>query len=93
MLREVIVKIELKQEEEDDEIVIEILLDSGVIELVISSEFVRKNKFRKKKLNRLIYVRNVDNIFNHKELIEHTVKIELFFKEHKERTEIDVIDR
>jgi len=93
MLREVTVKIELKQEEEDDEIVIEILLDSGVIELVISSEFVRKNKFRKKKLNRPIYVRNVDNIFNHKELIEHTVKIELFFKEHKERTEIDVIDR
>ena len=93
MLREVIVKIELKQEEDDDEIVIEILLDSGVIELVISSEFVRKNKFRKKKLNRLIYVRNVDNIFNHKELIEHTVKIELFFKEHKERTEIDVINR
>jgi len=51
-----------------------------VIELVISSEFARKNKFRKKKLNRPIYVRNVDNTFNYKEPIEHTVKIELFFK-------------
>ena len=80
MLREVTVKIELKQEDDDEEIVVEILLDSGVIELVISSEFARKNKFRKKKLNRPIYVRNVDNTFNYKEPIEHTVKIELFFK-------------
>ena len=40
----------------------------------MSSEFTRKNKFRKKKLNRLIYIRNVDDTFNHEELIEHTVR-------------------
>ena len=51
----------------------EILLDSSVTELVMSSEFVRKNK-----LNRPIYIRNIDDIFNHKELIEHTVEVELF---------------
>ena len=75
ILREVMVKIELKQEDDNEEIVVEILLDSGMIEFIISSKFVRKNKFRKKKLDRLIYVRNVNNIFNHKEPIERTVKI------------------
>jgi len=74
LLREVIVKIGLKQEEDEEEIVVKALLDSGVTGLVMSSEFTRKNKFRKKKLNRLIYVRNVDSTFNHEELIEHTVR-------------------
>jgi len=57
-------------------------------------EFARKNQFRKKKkLDRPIYVRNVNGIFNHEKLIEHTVEVELFYKEHKERTEIDIIER
>ena len=50
------VKIWLKQKDDDDEIVVETLLDSGVIELMMSSEFARKNKFMKKKLDRLIYI-------------------------------------
>jgi len=32
-------------------------------------------------------VRNIDGIFNHKELIEHMVEVELFYKEYKERSE------
>ena len=84
------VQIGLKQENEEEESVIEALLDSGAIELVMSSEFARKNKFRKK-LDRLIYVRNVDSIFNHEGPIEYTVKVGLFYRGHKERTEIDVI--
>jgi len=71
--------------------VVEALLDSGVTGLVVSSEFARKNKF-KKKLEKQIYVRNVNSIFNHKELIEHMVEVELFYRGHKERTEIDVIE-
>jgi len=59
--------------------------------LVISSEFTKKNKFKKKKLDRLIYVRNMDSIFNHEELIEHTVEVELFYRRHKKRTKMDVI--
>ena len=59
--------------------------------LVISSEFTRKNKFKKKKLDRLIYVRNVDSTFNHEGLIEHIVEVELFYRRHKKRTKIDVI--
>ena len=44
------VKIELKQENDEDRITVEALLDSSMIELVMSLEFVRKNKFKKKKL-------------------------------------------
>jgi len=70
---------------------VEVLLYSSATRLVISLEFARKNKFKKKKLERLIYVRNIDGTFNHEEPIEHTVEVELFFKSHKKRTEIDVI--
>ena len=69
----------------------EVLLDSEVTGLVISSEFAKKNKFKKKKLERPIYIRNVNGIFNYKELTEYAVKVELFFRGHKERMEIDVI--
>ena len=36
LLREVITKIELKQEDKEDRIIVEILLNNGVIRLVIS---------------------------------------------------------
>ena len=50
------------------------LLDSRTIRLVMSLEFIRRNKFRKKKLDRLIYVRNINSTFNHEEPIEYTVE-------------------
>jgi len=87
-LREVTVKIRLKQEEEEKEIIIEALLDSDMTELVISLEFVRNNKFKMRRLERSIYIRNVDETFNYE---GHTVEVELFFKGHKERTLINVI--
>ena len=45
----------------------------------MSSKFTRKNKFKKRKLKELIYVRNMNSTFNHERLIEHIVEIELFF--------------
>ena len=89
--RKVMIKIGLKQEDDEEEIVVEVLLDSGVTWLVMSLEFVRKNQFRKKKLDKLICVRNVDGTLNYKRLIKYTVEMELFYRRHKERTEIDVI--
>jgi len=65
----VTVKIVLKQEEDEEEIVVEMLLDNGATELIISLEFVRKNRFKKKRLERLIYVRNIDGTFNYEGLI------------------------
>ena len=84
-------KIGLKQKDNKKGIIVDMLLDSRVMKLVISLEFVRNNKLRKKKLERLIYIRNIDDIFNSEGQIEHTVGVELFYKEHKKRTVIDVI--
>jgi len=68
LLREVMVKIGLKQEEEEEGIVVDALLDSGATGLVISEEFARKHRFRRTKLERPIYMRNVDGTLNY---VEH----------------------
>jgi len=90
-LREVIVKIGLKQEEEEERVVTEVLLDSGMTRLVISKEFAKKHRFRRTKLERLVYVRNVDGTLNYVGPLVDTVEVEIFFKGHKERISIDVI--
>ena len=89
--REVVVKIELKQEKEEEGIVTEMLLDSRTTGLVMSEEFVRKHSFKRMKLERLIYMRNVDGMLNYAGPIRDTVEVEIFFKGHKERMSIDVI--
>jgi len=38
------------------------------------------------------YIKNVDGTFNKKKLIEHTVEINIFYRRHKERMEINVIE-
>jgi len=63
------VKIGLKQEEEKEGIVVEALLDSGVTGLVMSEEFVKKHRFRRTKLEKPIYVRNIDSTLNYVGLI------------------------
>jgi len=90
-LREVVVKIGLKQEEEEEGIVTEVLFDSGATGLVMSEEFARKHRFKRTKLERPIYVRNVDGMLNYVGPIKDTVEVEIFFKGHKERTSINVI--
>jgi len=47
----------------------------------MSEKFVRKNKFRKMKLERLIYVKNIDGILNYIGLIVDIVKVELFLRD------------
>jgi len=60
ILREVIVKIGLERIDMQEGITVEVLLDSEATELVMSSEFARKQEFKLKKIERSIYVRNVD---------------------------------
>ena len=74
------VKIWLKQDNDDEGIVAKALLDSSAIELMMSLKSIKKNKFKTRRLERLIYIRNVDGIFNYEGPIEHTVKVELFFQ-------------
>ena len=79
MLREVIVKIGLKRIDIRKEVIIKILLDSGAMSLVMSLELVRKQEFKLKKIERLIYVRNINIFFNKKELIEHIVEVNIYY--------------
>ena len=39
----------------------------------------------------MIYMRNVDRTFNRKKLIKNTVKVKIYYQEHRKRMEIDVI--
>ena len=90
-MREVTIKIGLERLDTQEGITVEVLLDSGATGLVMSSEFARKKGFKLKKLERLMQVRNVDGSFNRKGPIENTVEVNVYYKGHVERTEIDVI--
>ena len=64
MLREVTVIIGLERINTQERVIVEVLLNSRIIELVISLEFVRKQVFKLQKIERHIYIRNVDGFFN-----------------------------
>ena len=61
MLRGVTIKIGLEKIDTQKEVIVRMLLDSRETELVMSSEFARKQRFKLKKIEKLIYVRNVNS--------------------------------
>ena len=91
ILREVTVKIRLERLNMQEGTTVEVLLDSGVTGLVMSSKFAKKQGFKLKKLERPMQVRNVNGSFNKEGPIENTVEVNVYYKGHVERTEIDVI--
>ena len=91
MLREVTVKIRVERVDMKEGIIVEVLLNSGATGLVISLEFVRKQGFKLKKLERPMNVRNVVELLNKEGPIEHTVEVNIYYQGHRERMEIDVI--
>ena len=86
-------KIGLERIDTQEGVTVEVLLDSRVMGLVISSEVARKQRFKLKKIENPIYIRNVDRTFNKEGPIENTVKVNIYYQGHRERTEIDVIGR
>jgi len=58
LLREVTVKIGLERIDMQEGVTVEVLLNSRIMRLVISSEFTRKQGFKLKKIERSIY-RNI----------------------------------
>jgi len=91
LLREVTVKIGLERIDMQEGIMVEALLDSGATGLVMSSEFARKQEFKLKKLDKPMYVKNMDSLLNKEGPIEHTVEVNIYYQGHRERMEIDVI--
>jgi len=57
------VKIKLKRIDTEEEVIVEALLKSSVTSFIMSLEFARKQRFKLKKTERLVYMRNVDGIF------------------------------
>jgi len=90
-LREVTVKIGLERIDTQEEIIVEALLDSRKTGLVMSSEFAKRQGFKLKKLKRPMNVRNMDRSLKKKGPIKHTVEVNIYFKGHRKRTEINVI--
>ena len=86
------VKIGLERVDMQEEVIMEVLLDNGVMGLVMSSEFAKRQGFKLKKIDRLIYVRNIDGSFNKEGPIEYMVEVNIYYQGHRERTEIDVIE-
>ena len=91
MLKKVTVKIGLERIDTQERVIVEALLDSRVIGLVISLKFAGKQGFKLKKIERPIYMRNVDGLFNKEGLIEHMVEVNIYYQEYRERIEIDII--
>jgi len=57
----------------------EALLDSKAIGLVMSSDFARKQWFKLKRIERLIYIRNMNSFFNKKRPIEYIVEVNIYY--------------
>ena len=93
MLREVTVKIGLERINIQEGVTVEVLLDNRATGLVMSSEFTKKQEFKLKKIENLIYMRNVNGSFNKEEQIEHIVEVNIYYQKHRKRTEINVIRR
>jgi len=70
---------------------VEVLLDSRATGLVMSLEFARKQEFKLRRIENPIYVRNVDGMFNKEMPIENIVEVNIYYQEHREKMEIDVI--
>ena len=79
MLREIMVKIRLERIDIQEGVTVEVLLDSGATGLVMSLEFTRKQRFKLKKIERLIYIRNMDGMLNKEGPIENTVEVNIYY--------------
>ena len=90
ILRKVIAKIGLERIDMQKRVIMKTLLNNNTIGLIMSSEFTRKQIF-KLKIKRLIYIRNVNRVFNKKRLIENTIEVNIYYQIYKKRTEIDII--
>ena len=73
------VKIGLERINTQEGTTVEVLLDSGATRLVMSLEFVKKQEFKLKKLERPMYVRNMDGSLNKEGPIEHTVEVNIYY--------------
>jgi len=78
-VRKVTVKIGLEKIDTQEGVTVVVLLDSSVTGLVISLEFATKYGFKLKKIERPIYMRNVNNSFNKDKSVKHIVEVSIYY--------------
>ena len=79
MLREIIVKIGLERIDTQEDVNVEVLLNNRVIGLVMSLEFARKQEFKLKKIDKSIYMKNMNGSFNKERPIEYIVEVNIYY--------------
>ena len=85
MLRKVTAKIGLERINTQKGVTVKVLLNSGATGLVMSLEFFKKQRFKLKKIRRLIYIRNMNGTFNKEGPIENMVEVNIYYYKHRER--------
>jgi len=66
------------------------LLNSRAIGMFMSKSLAQKGGYRLIKLDRPLQVRNVDDTGNSGGVITHEVEVNMFYKEHVERVQMDI---
>jgi len=79
-----------RSELEEREGLVKALLDSRVIGLFMSKGYTQRGGFKLIKLEKLILVRNMNGTGNSGDAIIHKVEVNLYFKEHVERVQMDM---
>jgi len=92
ILREVWLNIGVEKVNMHKGITVKVLLDSGTTEMFMDKKIAAKYGFRLQKLERLVVVRNVDGINNSAGAIIHQVEVNMYYKNHVERMQMDICD-
>ena len=71
-------------------IIIKVLLNSSIAGIFINRKTAAKYRFRLQKLKRPVIVRNIDNINNSAGAIIYQVEVNMYYKNHVKRIQIDI---
>jgi len=92
ILREVWLNIGVEKVNMHKGTTVKVLLDSGTTRMFMNKKIATKYRFRLQKLERLVVVKNVDSINNSARAIMHQVEVNMYYKNHVERMQMDVCD-
>ena len=91
-LREVWISIGVEKVDTHEEVTVKALLDSGATGFFMSKRCPQRGGFKLIKLDKPIQVRNVDGIENSGGAITHEVEVNIYFKGHVKRVQMDICD-
>jgi len=90
VLREVWLNIRIEKVDTHESITVKALLDSSAMGMFMDKRTMEKHGFKLRKLERPLIVRNVDRTGNSRGNITHQVEVNVFYKNHVKRMQIDV---